>query len=744
MLVLKVERVKYPKARVLTVLCVVVSFVLASLPQTTVIAQEENGDINFQANSIPWVDTYYEDYSFVFNHTESGRFIRIRPFVLSSFYISQLNPRFINSTEYNYTGYYYGMRAIVEFIRSQYPNVNYTWLIDKAIHAIHYGFNWTNLPQNVAANLDYLGFRLVDLNFPLSWFELEIVPIWDEVNSAMINVTYIKIPRANLVFSFEDLYPYGYSIEHVNSTYVLIGNVQGRTDLYVDPITYSSPTVTVTGGSQGSPLTFKDIYDADLAGTFRLDARHPITTTDADWVLVTNILQPASADSLGGVAHDLWIEVFGWLPGMTSSTISLRGEDRAGVQLIENITVTGNGIYYTVESFANLVFTQVVAFSGTSSFGYNLDQGQWGVVYKQSGYWLEDYEDQFTFKANLQIGDGSTTTWFKDTEKAVQIGDDAAAAYWLQILNGNNDPAITHFQLGNDGTPPQDGGYLYLYFPSGDRHWSGDIQLYGVNIIRTGGRFLYLGYYSGSTIIIKYCNLELFRPILYRSHIWERSNFIDSRHGLESNFVATSINDIRVEGGTYIFELYFSTSVTVNNLYGRGNTYVAFGDNPSFTGNLNLVNPDIDSWSFYWESGSTGKVYRQYEFDLRVTYPNGTAFQNANVTITYEGQGGGTVGSWLTNSTGQIPSQVLTRSFYNQTGGNTEYVYYPYVLNITSSYGNYSKEWTPNVKTTWEIALTEISGNGAVAFDSSYFLLGVITFLPSLLLILKRRKRNGS
>jgi len=108
------------------------------------------------------------------------------------------------------------------------------------------------------------------LNFSLSWFELEEVEFIEEG----YNVTRIHIPKANLVFSFEDLYPYGYSIQHINSTYILIGNVKNRTDLYVDPITFSSGIITVTGYTEGTPCTFWDVWNASNANGWNVVWNH--------------------------------------------------------------------------------------------------------------------------------------------------------------------------------------------------------------------------------------------------------------------------------------------------------------------------------------------------------------------------------------------------------------------------------------------------------------------------------------
>jgi hypothetical protein len=149
---------------------------------------------------------------------------------------------------------------------------------------------------------------------------------------------------------------------------------------------------------------------------------------------------------------------------------------------------------------------------------------------------------------------------------------------------------------------------------------------------------------------------------------------------------------------------------TVSNLVGRNvvTSSIAQYQNDA----LYLVNPDFDAWTFTWSL--TGNVYRQYTFDLKVSYPNDTAFENANVTLF--NNVGTVVFTALTNSSGMVATQTVSRGFYNQTGGNTLYDYAPFTLNITSSYANYSKAFTLTEKTDWEIALTQSASSSASSF----------------------------
>ena len=209
-------------------------------------------NILFQPSSLPKIRFSYEHYTFKFQ--VKNFYIRVAPFVI-------------------YHGEYYGLKQIVQWLQNNYPQVSYSWLLQKLRGMIHYGFNLTSLPQRVADGVDYLGFKLVDLNFPLSWFELRDKLIILEDGELSV-FTEIWLPRANLMFSFEDLLPQGYEITHVNSTYILIGDVRGRRDLLIDPIIRSVDGCTVTGYAKGSECDFEELHEADLNGTLELMAQN--------------------------------------------------------------------------------------------------------------------------------------------------------------------------------------------------------------------------------------------------------------------------------------------------------------------------------------------------------------------------------------------------------------------------------------------------------------------------------------
>jgi len=123
---------------------------------------------------------------------------------------------------------------------------------------------------------------------------------------------------------------------------------------------------------------------------------------------------------MGGPKNDLYIVVTAWT-NMTTATIRLVGTDANGDAQTEDIVVTGNGTYNAAKLFKTLIQSQITVFtkSDTGSFSYEVAQGQWGVVWRPSP--VPTWEACYHFDAKIQIGDGTTATWFADTNKLVEF-----------------------------------------------------------------------------------------------------------------------------------------------------------------------------------------------------------------------------------------------------------------------------------------------------------------------------------
>lgn len=187
--------------------------------------------ITFRKSVMPHVKLSYANYNFYVIYKRW--YVALRPFVI-------------------YNGEVYRMPEIVEYLKTH--GVSYEWALRKARNVLHYGFNVSGIPPHIASNLDYIGFKLIDYNFPLSRFTKTVQ------NRHNATITVLSI--TNLKFSFQDLQERGYTLQFVNSTYILIGNVRNQTFLDIDPMLYDDNTVTIIGDDT-------DYYDEDHGCSFR-------------------------------------------------------------------------------------------------------------------------------------------------------------------------------------------------------------------------------------------------------------------------------------------------------------------------------------------------------------------------------------------------------------------------------------------------------------------------------------------
>jgi len=208
--------------------------------------------------------------------------------------------------------------------------------------------------------------------------------------------------------------------------------------------------------------------------------------------------------------------------------------------------------------------------------------------------------------------------------------------------------------------------------------------------------------------------------------------------------VVTGIwDDIIIYKCAYALRPYTNHAFSISNVKLRENTYAVYAD--EISNDKYIINGDVDSWAFAYSAPSTAAIFRQYSFELAVTTAANVPIPNANVTLSYYGEGGGIHGTWLTDANGAIPSQTVTAGFYNQTGGDTIYTYNPYELTITKDeYLTYQRNFTQLEKKSWNIALLPeptyatsawvLSGAFLVAL-----LAGGFTLIISVVLMGKRR-----
>lgn len=333
----------------------------------------------------------------------------------------------------------------------------------------------------------------------------------------------------------------------------------------------------------------------------------------------------------------------------------------------------------------------------------------WDVVLKQGlkQYWVNDTE--------IDIGDGSIETWFADENVQVEFYYPADSWQWAPMWVYANG----HLRLGkvldvskrtsSNGVQMILTGEVVLTGAPMTLGGMDDLEIYSSSLIANlsnsgfGGE-VWQGY-SGifrvwNTILENFdiCPSDYSEADLYNLYIFD--NPLSS--ALYLSWSPMFLQDVRLSS-TYNFIYFCKNGTTIKNVYGRNSIaeslFCVVADPPN---SYYLINPDFDNWTIWWQGSGSASVYRQYEFTLTVTNSSNQPIETANVTL-YNNQG--KVGSWLTDSNGEISTQTLTMGFYNETGGNTIYNYNPYNLTITKTgYQTYTKNFTLTEKTKWEIA----------------------------------------
>ena len=130
-----------------------------------------------------------------------------------------------------------------------------------------FGYTIEDIPIEISKNVEYLLWKIEDASFNLSEIALEIIgdPTLD------YNITRFHLPD-NLVLSYEDLYAYNFTVSHPSKLETKVEGVKGKTTWNLDPITYSTPIITIIGGSEGSELSSQDVYDEVIAQGWNINA----------------------------------------------------------------------------------------------------------------------------------------------------------------------------------------------------------------------------------------------------------------------------------------------------------------------------------------------------------------------------------------------------------------------------------------------------------------------------------------
>jgi len=227
------------------------TLILASVavyPTKNLSTEGKNGDITFQPNIIPDLNVTDRPH----DKPESFRFEWLgNKFDIELFFNATYERQGENITR---------LFSLRDFESDFNVTVNYA--TNKTENRVQFGWVVEDV-ENVSDYVHEAWFKIEDTQ-PFDYDEIELEEV-EILGEEPYNVTRFNLPD-NLVLSFEDLRHKGFIIGWQNKTTTSVKGFSGKSSWNLDPITFSSPTITVIGGTAGSPLDFKDIWDADQSG----------------------------------------------------------------------------------------------------------------------------------------------------------------------------------------------------------------------------------------------------------------------------------------------------------------------------------------------------------------------------------------------------------------------------------------------------------------------------------------------
>jgi len=466
-------------------------------------------------------------------------------------------------------------------------------------------------------------------------------------------------------------------------------------------ITYVSSTNIITvvgdatcGDAEANSCGFQDIYNADKTNNYTiLD-----TTTGAIDLDVDNLLRPTDNITIPVVLN---------ISNLTigSAHINITGTIFNNSVITETVIVTDNITYTTSWYWKNISMNGID--SNTSAINVSIHQSQWGC-------WWKSGNTEYASDCRIIIGDGSTTTWFKDNQKAILIKEGMITA------NGQNFIYLKRYAnfimgLVYDATnkityngvsfiAEDQAGIAFFRIIVGHSTYAWDIRLE-----------LYSCYFSSiQPAEIRDCRHS-------SNKVW--NSLLDYRVSLYPNIITDTYNVVllrgtyAVIGGTQerveIFgtenALYdtwsgYSPSVTFKNFLIVDADYIIrpTGDIPVY-----IINADTNTWAINWHAASTSVIYRQYEFDLNVTDEDGVVINGATVDVNSTSDDVLCFNNvTTTGSSGGNLTQTMTIGYYNQVGGDAIYDCNPYRFIIQKT-GYQTLNFTANIteKTEWVLPM---------------------------------------
>ncbi len=312
--------------------------------------------------------------------------------------------------------------------------------------------------------------------------------------------------------------------------------------------------------------------------------------------------------------------------------------------------------------------------------------GSWSVVLKQGA-------DQYFLRARLQVGDGSTPTWFADERKQVELAHLGVSWSNVTSLYTLTNATARFGRVLDEARKIGGHGCAFNWGTLSDnniRTFGGALEFYGCTFSSRGG----------NARIVHSANVKIWNC---QFHGWQVGTFnlsaselhhvllLDSA-AIDETQPSTVMDDLTsVLSGGNAFMTYYG-GVTIRNWKVIGTPayllFVFYHGSP-----VTLIDCESPVWRISWNQYRQ-PVYRRYTLSLRVSDREDVPVSGARVEIQDAFGDPVPESPFLTDEAGQIPPQRLDYAVYSYESGLPDdtraTVFSPYTVRISKAgYADY-------------------------------------------------------
>ena len=430
--------------------------------------------------------------------------------------------------------------------------------------------------------------------------------------------------------------------------------------------TESTNIIVVTGGTSGAPATFNDMYTADQAGT--------------GTVLLAAIAGSATNTLTYAIrpTHDKALVVKCIVAGKTTEAdyIFITGTDAWGTAQTESIDVSaGNASYTSTKKFATI--TNIDCSDNSAGEGtvwedgtISVTQDIWGVV------WETVTDAQYKIDCNIEIGDGSTSTYFTIVNEMIY------SAGWISTK------AEATLIIGSEGSASGIAGYgAYVQMVAGPS-WSNAVMIGSTAIVkiynsvirwntttlafRSGYIYIYNSIFtSDSTARAFVVSAEVTSGEIDGMTLYNSSGMSVKQSLVTTNRITVDTVDFACQGNTGDTTLkdLLATNTITADLRAITGHFIKVVDPRFHLSNVIILDAD-------------GVIYEQYTCNIHVNDADGNNL--AGVTVTCTDQASGEEFSVDTDANGDIAEQTID---YKKWSGTSETLtsYSPHVFTLSKT-----------------------------------------------------------